>query len=780
VSLCRMVCLMQTVWTFLRSAILVLGSGLLTVCSIAGAGVPQHVQSPLATVEDTGRTKRRFTQEDAIAMVRIAGHGASSEYAGTLTKDFAYFSPDGKKFAIILKRGKLESNTNEYTLLLFDVAELSPTPKPRILVSMSSSSNREAIKDLAWLSDSDSLLFLGENPGETTQLYMLRTSEGTVQKLTNRSTNLIAFAADNRGERIVYAVEKPASPVLTAKTQREGVVVSNQTLADLLGGSVLDNQRDLVALDLSTGKERPFLFEKDLNGQLWGDFPIFFISPDGRYLVLKTNLSDIPATWRAYREPSLLRVLNRQLPHGALTWMFRYGVIDLESGRTRVLLDSPVSSHGSEVAWSPDGLSVVLTGVFLPVDDSRDDAELLSNPSVVEVELSDLDHRRIGTGDLRFLSWAADENILEFESRQATPDETPNGRQYFRKLGGQWQQERRGERKTKQEVPLRIVSEQDLNTPPTITAFDAKSGASVTLVELNPELRGIALGRVEEIKFLGAGSAEVHAGLYYPPDFKSGNKYPLVVQTHGFDPKSFWIDGSFTTAFAAQGLASHGMLVLQIPDRHDWSYETPDEAPRMMETLENAVDYVDHLGILDRNRMAIVGFSRTGLYAYYMLTHSKVHFRAAVMAESSDGGYSQYLQFLDSYPFTASDSESINGGVPFGSGLLYWLRHSPEFLIDTVDTPVMIQAASHESLSMQIAEFKGLRRLGKAVELIYLPNGTHILEKPWDRLASQQGTVDWCAFWLKSEEDPSLSKADKYSRWRAMRDVQNMSNPKSR
>jgi len=39
-------------------------------------------------------------------------------------------------------------------------------------------------------------------------------------------------------------------------------------------------------------------------------------------------------------------------------------------------------------------------------------------------------------------------------------------------------------------------------------------------------------------------------------------------------------------------------------------------------------------------------------------------------------------------------------GVPFGSGLLYWLRRSPEFLVDTIDTPLMIQAASPESLSM--------------------------------------------------------------------------------
>src|SRR2546428_3871988 len=53
-----------------------------------------------------------------------------------------------------------------------------------------------------------------------------------------------------------------------------------------------------------------------------------------------------------------------------------------------------------------------------------------------------------------------------------------------------------------------------------------------------------------------AVGSRVHAGLYFPAGYVSGRKYPLVVQTHGFDPKSFWIVVSFTTALARQALAS--------------------------------------------------------------------------------------------------------------------------------------------------------------------------------------------------------------------------------
>jgi len=36
-----------------------------------------------------------------------------------------------------------------------------------------------------------------------------------------------------------------------------------------------------------------------------------------------------------------------------------------------------------------------------------------------------------------------------------------------------------------------------------------------------------------------------------------------------------------------------------------------------------------------------------------------------------------------------------------------------------------------------------LSALGKPVDFLWLPRGTHLLVKPWERLASQQGNVDW-------------------------------------
>ena len=56
--------------------------------------------------------------------------------------------------------------------------------------------------------------------------------------------------------------------------------------------------------------------------------------------------------------------------------------------------------------------------------------------------------------------------------------------------------------------------------------------------------------------------------------------------------------------------------------------------------------------------------------------------------------------------------------------------------------------------------------------MLYLPAAAHILVKPWDRIASQGGTLDWFCFWLKGEEDPDPAKAEQYIRWRELRKLQ--------
>jgi hypothetical protein len=287
-------------------------------------------------------------------------------------------------------------------------------------------------------------------------------------------------------------------------------------------------------------------------------------------------------------------------------------------------------------------------------------------------------------------------------------------------------------------------------------------------MDLNPQFQNLALARVEEITWKDAHGVEVKGGLYWPPDYVAGKKYPLVIQTHGWTSDKFWMDGPWATALAAQALAGKGFFVVQVPDP-DWHiWVTSKEAPRAMESYEGAIDYLDRRGLIDRNRVGITAFSRTYWYVTYTLTHSEHHFAAAALTDGVDYSYFQYMAL----PNTADEFEQVYGGPPFGKRMPQWLEQSPAFLMDRVETPLRIQALGPESVLLDWQWYSGLSRLGRPVEMTYIPEGTHILEKPWDRMISQQGNVDWFCFWIKGEEDPDPAKAEQYRRWRNLRKLQ--------
>ena len=317
---------------------------------------------------------------------------------------------------------------------------------------------------------------------------------------------------------------------------------------------------------------------------------------------------------------------------------------------------------------------------------------------------------------------------------------------------------------------IAVTLEEDMNASPKLFVRDLQTGQKSLLLDFNPQFKDLKFGRVQNVTFEATDGHKVRAGLYLPPDYMQGKRYPLVIQTHGWDPERFWIDGMYSSASAAQPLAGRGIVVLQLDEAS--TVGTPEDYREKASAYEGAIDYLDRLGVVDRDHVGVIAFSRPGLGVEYALTHSKYHFAAATLADHSDGGYFAYLSLLPGWSWTSLDHEAINGGVPFGDGLAAWVKNSPSFQLAKVTTPVREEAYSSLSLTGAWEWFAGLSRLGKPVELIYIPDGEHVLVKPWDRMVSQQGNVDWFSFWLQGYEDPDAAKAEQYKRWRDLRKLQ--------
>jgi dipeptidyl aminopeptidase/acylaminoacyl peptidase len=735
--------------------------GILAWFLFVGQGVAQNASEDLAP-SAAGKTPshRAIAVADAIGMTRFLSFDKDSP---TSKDEAALFSPDGNRFLILTERGNLEGNTRVYSLFLFRSDTALQSPQRRLLVSFSSSSNRPGIHAVKWL-DNRSIAFLGESSDEGQQLYTIDCHTKRLAKLTKHETGLSSYAVSADGERLFYTAYLKSRPLFDVI---DAVVVSNQALPDLVTGR--DRYRSEVINELFSKRRQD---EHEVRLQAKGDLineRWLSLSPNGRYLLVKTSVKEIPTSWKAYEDAFLqVQTRGRHL-QGTFSFIYQYEVFDTYSGQGEVLIDAPLARGGSDVIWSSDSSAVVISGTYLPLDvgDPAQRKMRESTKFVVELKIPSREIVPITSKSLKLLKWDSGAAKLLGQESGAPPKLLE-----YQKDSTGWKAIDAEEPGTRDASEIEIAVEEDMNTPPRVFATSTKTRQKSLLVDANPQFENINLGSVEEVSFKSSDGRQVRAGLYRPPGYTPGRKCPLVIQTHGWNAQRFWMDGPYSTAYAARPLANNGFVVLQVDDE-DWTkLGTLDEVREAVAVYEGGIDYLDGLDLIDRTRVGIIGFSRSGLFVQYALTHSKYRFAVATLADISDAGYFRYLALFNLSSGFVTDSEGINGGAPFGSGLASWMENSPGFNLEKVTAPVRMEADNPMSLFFAWEWFAGLSRLTKPVELIYMADGAHPLVKPWERMTSQQADVDWFCFWLKGEEDPDPAKAEQYARWRDLRTLQ--------
>src|SRR5713101_2841587 len=92
---------------------------------------------------------RPVTVKDFIEMTEL---GHFQAFNGS---PVANFSPDGREFVVVVRKGDLSSNTIRYSILLWSAIRLLDAHPPFLVLTMESSSNRPAIRDVSWLPDNE-------------------------------------------------------------------------------------------------------------------------------------------------------------------------------------------------------------------------------------------------------------------------------------------------------------------------------------------------------------------------------------------------------------------------------------------------------------------------------------------------------------------------------------------------------------------------------------------------------------------------------------------------
>jgi dipeptidyl aminopeptidase/acylaminoacyl peptidase len=664
--------------------------------------------------------KVRVSVADCIGMTTLADPGYFLGMASTGRT--AIFSPDGKRFIVVLRKGDVKRSVNVYSLLLFET-DHPTTPQNHVKLELTSSSNRDAISQVRWLSDNKTIAFIGNSGDSSNQVFTYDFSHHRLHRITDHATPVTSFDITDNGETTVFTAEEPVSQPTSIPGRAIG---PNEQLYELLSGhpDPNDDAKSELYVKHRNRREIPVRME-DVSDNDYPDVHIA-VSPDGKHAVVPVKPMTVPKAWEGYEEKYLAFYVRAKRPPLTPANMTRFNLVDTSTGKVRPLIEAPISYyHPRGVTWTSNK-TITVRDTYLPLDSSPSENEVRKNKTF-DVEMN-------------------------LESSQIKTVQ--------------------GEGSAEKQLPLDVHIEEDFQHPPKLVAIDPKTKAVTVLQDLNPQLSELQLGRVEEFVWHDVDGEEVKGALTYPVDYEPGQRYPLVIQTHGFNPTRFSLDGPWgmASAFAAQPLASKGFFVLQASDSsaaaaNRKTTNSPQEGPLHMRTYERAIAELDRQGFIDPSRVGMVGFSRTYFEVGYTLTHSKYKIGAAILADGFDGGYLQYLLVQRK----RAGIEGLYGGTPYGPAKDQWMKEAPGFNLEKVSAPVLLIALGNSSLISTWEWYSGLSIAQKPVDLIYLPDAPHLLIKPSERAYAQQAVVDWFCFWLGSEALRNSIASDELARWQPLR-----------
>jgi dipeptidyl aminopeptidase/acylaminoacyl peptidase len=765
-----------------------------------------------------------FNVRDAIEMNTFSEPNALDPDAN------AKVSPDRRYLLVVTSHGIIKSDQVESRLWLFNrgairasLNEGEDRPRgldPRLLATVSAVPTASSytpyspvISEPRWTSDSKFIYFLRANSYGRHQICRVDLSRGVVRILTSLDYDVERYNFLN--DVLVYTATRSNS-------------VRGKVEETKLSGSVSITGTSITKILFPQDATQPQVHElwlvrhghvrqvsdsssHPLQRDLLHYWDVLSISPDRRFVVQINPVNTIPDSWGAYipeRGKEDWRIEHDSARATSPSNIFRarqYVLTDLHNGRSRPLINAPYGDvlayiESFQAAWSPSSRRLLVTNTFLPLDpaDQVERAKRLRPCAVTSVDIASREARCITFTrnstekivdspkalKLEDASFGAtdDEVVLRLRAQRDQSLQT----EWYRYSDGNWkltntssegakEAEARESRETNPDNLL-VRVKQSLNDPPTLWATNSATGKSREIWDPNPQFAKMQFGQASVYRWNDKTGFEWTGGLVMPVEYVPGRRYPLVIQTHGFADFAFMTDGLFPTAMAARPLASAGIAVLQVLGNSE-HVGTLREASDNVLGYESAIEQLTSDGLIDPKRVGIIGFSRTSWYVETALVERPELVAAASINDGIDQSYMQAMLFD---PGRTSEGQEIYQAKPFGEGLEKWVKLAPGFHLDQVRTPVIITAIKPGSVLQEWELYSSLYQQGKPIDFLYIPNGQHILQKPLDRLASQQGNVDWFRFWLQGYERPNPEDLTQYLRWRKLRATQERNDLKGR
>jgi dipeptidyl aminopeptidase/acylaminoacyl peptidase len=267
------------------------------------------------------------------------------------------------------------------------------------------------------------------------------------------------------------------------------------------------------------------------------------------------------------------------------------------------------------------------------------------------------------------------------------------------------------------------------------------------LLKTNEFVRDIAQGEFRIIDYRSLDGEDLKGWVIMPANYEAGKRYPLVTWVYAgwiakdAPPSEAYLN--FDPSTNLQLLAAHGYAVL-LPSMPLPPVGSVGSDPyfELTKGVLPAVDKAIDLGIADPKRLAIMGHSYGGYSTYGLVTLTNRFQAAIVLAGLSDlvsfyGVFDSRFRY-EPYPHehiaqkSIAETGQLRMGNPPWKDAARYVRNSPLFYVDRVQTPLLIIQGDMDFVSMTQGEqfFSALYRQGKRARFVRYWGEGHALSSP--------------------------------------------------
>jgi dipeptidyl aminopeptidase/acylaminoacyl peptidase len=671
-----------------------------------------------------------------------AGPVTVSDLMGLRSISDVRISPDGRQVAYVVSRPSLEKDEHEAVLYLVPAGGGTPE---RLTYGTRIFNKPRPAPHLRWSPDGTRLSFLAF-AGDLPQVFAMDAHGGEARALTASQQGVSDYAWSPDGTRLAYLA--PDAPKAEEERRR---------------------QDKSFVIEVDRQERPPRVWVRDLAGGV-----ARALSPTDHFAAaLDWSPDGATIAYAASARPGYVG-----------TFHTRIYALPAAGGEPRVIVDR--DGMNTSPQYSPDGrwIAFISTGGRPEMMSTWGLHLTPANPAAPGAPAG-------GGSPPRIRSLAPDTWVAEFTwapdsaSLVAVPNESPwqrGARMFEQPLLRLWLDGRSAElapgplvryspslSRDGRRLAFRSVAAQTMGDVFVLDlaahaepGADLRQGLPRRLTEVNPELAGLALGKLEPVAWRSFDGMEIWGLLLTPPGDagrRERRRLPLVVYVHG-GPIGGFTYGVFpqfmhsvgqVEPYPIQAMASAGMAVLLPMPRGGSGYG--EAGFRMIKDAWGEGDYrdvmagVDDLvkaGVADPDRLGVMGASYGGYLTDWIVTQTSRFKAASAMCSVSDIADLYYVS-------DAGDFTREYFGLPWEAPEAY-ARHSPISFVSRVATPLLIQHGENDRRVplMQATKFwKALKEQGKTVEMEIYPRGGHVIYEPVLEQEIMRRNLEWFRNWLR-------------------------------